>query len=77
MTLILAFGLMLLIVALMAVGVMFGREPISGSCGGMKKLGLDVGCEVCGGNPALCETRPGGSGPAGVSPYTPDNHPRI
>ncbi len=55
-TVVLAFVFMLIIVAAMAVGVMFGRQPISGSCGGMKALGLDVECEVCGGNPALCES---------------------
>ena len=55
-TLILAFILMLLLVAGMAVGVLFGRKPISGSCGGMKALGMDVSCEICGGNPDLCET---------------------
>ena len=55
-TLILAFVLMLLLVAGMAVGVLFGRKPISGSCGGMKALGMDVSCEICGGNPDLCET---------------------
>ena len=55
-TAILAFLLMLLLVAGMAVGVVFGRQPISGSCGGMKRLGIDTKCEICGGNPTLCET---------------------
>ena len=63
-TLGLAFVLMLVIVAAMAVGVAFGRKPISGSCGGMKALGLDVECEVCGGNPNLCESGPAGSADA-------------
>jgi hypothetical protein len=40
----------------MAVGVLFGRKPISGSCGGMKALGMDVACEICGGNPGRCES---------------------
>lgn len=51
-----AFGFMLLIMAAMAIGVILGRKPISGSCGGMKALGMDVDCEICGGNPALCDT---------------------
>ena len=64
-TLVLAFLLMLLLVAGMAVGVLFGRKPISGSCGGMKALGMDVSCEICGGNPDLCETsEQGGRGAA-------------
>lgn len=50
--------LMLLGVAAMSVGVLFGRKPITGSCGG---VGSAVGggggsCEICGGNPAKCET---------------------
>jgi uncharacterized protein len=56
-TLVFAFLLMLLIVAAMAVGVMVGRKPISGSCGGMKALGIDMECEICGGNPKVCESR--------------------
>ncbi|MCP5179652.1 MAG: (Na+)-NQR maturation NqrM [Pseudomonadales bacterium] len=54
-TLILVFLIMLIVVGAMAVGVLFGRKPIAGSCGGMKSLGLDTVCEVCGGNPARCE----------------------
>jgi len=55
-TLLLAFAVMLLIVAGMSIGVIMGRKPIAGSCGGMKALGLDTGCEVCGGDPKACET---------------------
>ncbi len=55
MTMVFAFFFMLLIVAGMAVGVLFGRKPIAGSCGGMKALGLDSECEVCGGNPDACD----------------------
>jgi hypothetical protein len=31
----------------MAVGVLFGRRPIGGSCGGLDRLGLecDAGCD--------------------------------
>ena len=45
-----------LIVAAMSVGVMVGREPIKGSCGGMGALGIDQSCEICGGDPQRCET---------------------
>ena len=55
-TLLLAFPVMLLLVAGMAVGVMFGRKPISGSCGGMKALGMNMECEICGGDPDRCES---------------------
>ncbi len=55
-TMIFAFVFMLLMTSAMAIGVIMGRKPISGSCGGMKALGMDVECEICGGNPALCES---------------------
>ena len=55
-TLLLTFVFMLGVVGIMAIGVVMGRAPISGSCGGMKALGMDVECEICGGNPALCES---------------------
>ncbi len=49
------FLILLLIVAAMAVGVMRGRPPISGSCGGLNRLGIDTECEICGGDPNKCE----------------------
>jgi hypothetical protein len=59
-TMILAFAGMLLLVGAMAIGVLFGRKPISGSCGGLSALGIDAECEICGGNPARCDSaRPG------------------
>lgn len=48
----LVFGL---VIAGMAVGVMLGRQPIKGSCGGMGAVGIDSSCEICGGNPQRCE----------------------
>jgi hypothetical protein len=50
-----------LVMAGMAVGVLAGRAPIKGSCGGMGALGVDTACELCGGNPQRCdeETRSG------------------
>ena len=57
-TVIVAFFVMLALVGVMAVGVMFGRQPIAGSCGGMKALGMETECEVCGGDPQMCEKSP-------------------
>lgn len=48
----LVFGL---VIAAMAVGVLVGRSPIKGSCGGMGALGVDAACEICGGSPQRCE----------------------
>ncbi len=48
---------LLLIVAAMSVGVLMGRKPISGSCGGVgAALGEDnYHCEICGDDPDKCE----------------------
>ena len=50
-----------LVMAAMAVGVLAGRQPIKGSCGGMGALGIDTSCDICGGDPRRCdeETRDG------------------
>lgn len=50
-----------LVIAAMAIGVIMGREPIKGSCGGMGALGIDTACDICGGDPKRCdeETRDG------------------
>jgi hypothetical protein len=55
-TMILTFVGLLIIVAGMAVGVLMGGKPIAGSCGGMTALGMDVACDVCKGDPEVCET---------------------
>lgn len=41
---------------LMSVGVLLGRKPIKGSCGGMSALGMDTACDICGGNTAKCDS---------------------
>jgi hypothetical protein len=73
-TALLAFVVMLVVVAAMAIGVLLGRRPIEGSCGGMARLGLGE-CEVCGGDPARCERRidgPGAGSAAGEGTLDPD-----
>ncbi|AJQ95308.1 (Na+)-NQR maturation NqrM [Gynuella sunshinyii] len=54
-TFIVVFFAMVIFTALMAVGVMMGRKPITGSCGGMAALGMDVACDICGGDKSICE----------------------
>jgi hypothetical protein len=55
-TVILAFVAMLTLTAAMAVGVIFGRKPIAGTCGGMKALGMEMDCEICGGDQEVCDS---------------------
>jgi hypothetical protein len=45
-TLLVTFVVMLSVIAAMAIGVMNGRKPISGSCGGLN----GGGCELCSGS---------------------------
>ncbi|MNN83254.1 hypothetical protein D3C81_2002760 [compost metagenome] len=55
MTFVLVFAIMLLVVLGMAVGVIMGRKPIAGSCGGIANLGIEKECSICGGNREKCE----------------------
>lgn len=55
----LSFVILLAIVAGMAIGVLAGRKPIAGSCGGLNNLGVAGACEICGGDTARCEEKNG------------------
>ena len=46
---------LLLMVGVMAVGVIVDQKPIKGSCGGIQALGMGSDCQICGGDPELCE----------------------
>ncbi|MDV7338819.1 (Na+)-NQR maturation NqrM [Terasakiella sp. A23] len=41
------FGVVVLVIAAMAVGVMFKRKPIQGSCGGLNAISDADHCVVC------------------------------
>jgi hypothetical protein len=49
------FLVMLFIVVAMAVGVMAGRKPLQGSCGGLNKIEGLGECELCGGDRQKCD----------------------
>lgn len=55
MTWLAVFIIMLLVVLGMSVGVLFGRKPIAGSCGGIANLGIEKECSICGGDRQKCE----------------------
>ncbi len=55
-TLIITFIVFLLIIGAMAIGVIMGRKPIAGSCGGMGALGMVSDCEICGGDTTKCDS---------------------
>lgn len=54
-TFFLVLAIVILLVAGMSIGVIFGRKPISGTCGGIGALGIDASCEICGGNTKKCQ----------------------
>ncbi len=62
-----------IVMAIMAIGVMMGRGPIKGSCGGMGALGFDTACDICGGDPKRCEeeTRDGKGSAADSARFYP------
>lgn len=61
---VLGFVFMGLILLAMSVGVIMGRTPIKGSCGGVgAALGQkDYVCDLCGGDPEKCESQEGQEG---------------
>lgn len=49
------FLLMTIIIVAMAVGVLAGRKPLQGSCGGLNKIDGLGECEICGGDRQKCD----------------------
>jgi hypothetical protein len=58
-----------LVVSGMAVGVLAGRAPLKGSCGGLGAAGIDQSCEICGGNPARCDEESSGGERKGTASF--------
>tara|TARA_X000000368_G_C22764814_1_gene594460 strand:+ start:74 stop:247 length:174 start_codon:yes stop_codon:yes gene_type:complete len=48
------FLVLMLIITAMSVGVLFGKKPITGTCGGLANLEPGRDCELCGSNPSKC-----------------------
>jgi hypothetical protein len=63
----LTFCVILFLVLAMSVGVIAGRGPIKGSCGGMNALGIDTECDICGGDPNKCDNVEESTSPANLS----------
>ncbi len=55
MQVLLSFVAIATVILLMSVGVLFGRKPVQGSCGGMNKLDGLSECEICGGDRVKCK----------------------
>ena len=53
-TILLTFLILLILLLGMSVGVIFGKKPIAGSCGGLQGLDPDRDCELCGDNLSKC-----------------------
>lgn len=56
-TLLVTLAVMLFVALALSIGVLAGRKPISGSCGGVGKALGDPNytCPLCGGDEAKCE----------------------
>lgn len=50
-----SFFLLALIMLAMAVGVIAGRKPLQGSCGGLNKIDGLGECDICGGDMSKCD----------------------
>ena len=72
MIFVISFLVFALIIAAMAVGVIAGRPPIKGSCGGSGVLGIDQACDLCGGAPQRCETESRSADDAGTTLFDPN-----
>jgi hypothetical protein len=54
-TFLITFLVMAVVIVIMSVGVLFGRKPVQGSCGGMNNITGLKECEICAGEPCQNE----------------------
>jgi len=60
MEFIISFFVFLLVVLMMAIGVIFARKKLKGSCGGLASIGIEKSCdceEVCENEPRLYQIK--------------------
>ena len=69
MEFLLAFIVMLLVVAGMAIGAMAGRGPLRGSCGGLSAVGSEGKCDICGDDPSRRKTEQDDSSQSSATYY--------
>lgn len=72
--LIITFITFLFIIGAMAIGVIMGRKPIAGSCGGMSALGMVSDCEICGGDSSKCDSETPEANAGSASYYNAADH---
>lgn len=63
-------AVLVLAMLMMAVGVLFGREPLKGTCGGLNRFG-EKDCPVCGGDLTKCESQ------QDIAPADPERMARL
>ena len=54
-TVLVSFILFTIVILIMSVGVLMGRSPVKGSCGGLSNVTGMTECELCGGSTSKCE----------------------
>ncbi|MSR12589.1 MAG: (Na+)-NQR maturation NqrM [Gammaproteobacteria bacterium] len=63
--LVISFLLIAVVILNMSVGVLMGRKPVQGSCGGINQIDGMGECGICGGDMSKCEDGDtSGKGPA-------------
>ena len=67
MVFVLAFLIMALVTAAMAIGALAGRGPLKGSCGGIAALGIEGRCAICGDDWASTSSATASTGSATAS----------
>lgn len=53
--LLISFFLISMVVLIMSIGVIMGRKPVQGSCGGLNQIAGMSECELCGGDKNKCD----------------------